>query len=196
MTARSRRRLRILEAFFFATGLALCAGYATVMLEAAYANRLPVAADSATRATGHTIEDWRPPTAANGTVVARFDAPSVKLSANVLEGSTDDILDKAAGHIEGTALPGEAGNVGIAGHRDTTFRAVRNLKVGDSILLRTKKGVFDYRIASTEIVAPDAVWVLDPTDRPVLTLVTCYPFNFIGHAPKRYIVKANLVGTR
>jgi sortase A len=192
----AQRLLRGLEILFLATGLALGAGYATVLLEAAYVDRLPVKAAAPAGQHGRTIEDWRAPTAATGTVIARFEAPAVKLSANVLEGSTDAVLDKAAGHIEGTALPGEAGNVGIAGHRDTTFRAVRNLKVGDSILLRTKKGVFDYRIRSTQIVTPDAVWVLDPTDRPVLTLVTCYPFNFIGHAPKRYIVKANLVGTR
>ncbi|HEX4346821.1 MAG TPA: class D sortase [Vicinamibacterales bacterium] len=205
MTIHRARALRALEVALLALGLALGGWCATVLIEAAYVNRLPLASGAqlekraggfSSAQRGRTIEDWQPPTPANGTVVARFDAPTVRLSANVLEGSTDDVLAKAAGHIEGTARPGEAGNVGIAGHRDTTFRAVRNLKIGDPILLKTTKGVFDYRIVSTQIVTPDAVWVLDPTDRPVLTLVTCYPFNFIGHAPKRYIVKANLVGTR
>lgn len=194
MKARTARALRGLEMVFLVVGLVLASWCAAVLIEAAYVNRLPVAAVAP--APTRTIENWRPPTAPKGTVVARFEAPTVNLSANVLEGSSDDVLVKAAGHIEGTAQPGEAGNVGIAGHRDTTFRAVRNLKVGDPILLKTKKGVFDYRIVSTQIVAPDAVWVLNPTDRPVLTLVTCYPFNYIGHAPKRYIVKADLVGTK
>ena len=199
MKTRTARSLRSLEMLLVIVGLVLGGWCATVLIEAAYVNRLPLATAAqpqAVRPHAPTIENWRPPTAAKGTVVARFEAPTVNLSANVLEGSSDDVLAKAAGHIEGTAQPGEAGNVGIAGHRDTTFRAVRNLKVGDPLLLKTKKGVFDYRIVSTQIVTPDAVWVLKPTDRPVLTLVTCYPFNFIGHAPKRYIVKANLVGTR
>ena len=194
MSGRAAQSLLRLEMLLLIAGLVLGGWCATVLIEAAYVNRLPVAAVA--EAQTRTIENWLPPTAAKGTVVARFEAPTVNLSANVLEGSSDDVLAKAAGHIEGTAQPGEAGNVGIAGHRDTTFRAVRNLKIGDPILLKTKKGVFDYRIVSTQIVTPDAVWVLKPTDRPVFTLVTCYPFNFIGHAPKRYIVKANLVGTR
>jgi LPXTG-site transpeptidase (sortase) family protein len=130
-----------------------------------------------------------------GDYVARLEAPSVGLVATVLEGSTDDTLAKAAGHIEETPVPGESGNVGIAGHRDTTFRRVRNLAVGDTLTLTTTSGRFDYRITRMFIVAPDAVSVLDPTVRPSLTLVTCYPFTFIGHAPKRYIVQAELQGT-
>ena len=130
-----------------------------------------------------------------GDWVARFDAPSVQLSATVLEGSSDDVLARAAGHIENTAMPGEAGNVGIAGHRDTTFRALRNLEIGDPLLLTTRDRILDYRISGTRIVNPEDVWVLDPTDHQVLTLVTCYPFTYIGHAPHRYIITADLVGT-
>ena len=102
------------------------------------------------------------------------------------------MLARAAGHIEDTALPGDPGNVGIAGHRDTTFRPVRNLKAGDILRLTTTSGAFTYRIDRTFIVDPEDVYVLDPTDVPSLTLVTCYPFTFIGHAPKRYIVRATL----
>jgi sortase A len=192
MTAGRARALRLTEAVLLAAGLGLAAWCTTILVEARYVNSIPIV-------SGAPSESAAPPAIvplSKGDLVAHFEAPSVHLSANVLEGSSDDVLAIAAGHIEGTAMPGAAGNVGIAGHRDTTFRAVRNLKVGDPILLATKKGVFDYRIESMQIVMPDAVWVLDPTDRPVLTLVTCYPFTFIGHAPKRYIVKARLVGTR
>jgi sortase A len=130
-----------------------------------------------------------------GDWVARLEAPSVGLAATVLEGSTDDMLARAAGHIEDTAFPGEPGNIGIAGHRDTTFRAVRRLKIGDLLRLETSTGVYTYRISRTFVVAPRDVYVLDPTSRPTLTLVTCYPFTFIGHAPKRYIVRAVLAGS-
>src|SRR6476659_3029147 len=97
---------------------------------------------------------------------------------------------KAAGRIEDAAFPGEPGNVGIAGHRDTTFRAVRHLQVGGRLRLTTTRGVFDYRIVRTVIVNPRDVQVLDPTDTPTLTLVTCYPFTFVGRAPQRFIVQA------
>lgn len=127
-----------------------------------------------------------------GEVVAKLDAPSVKMSATILEGTDDRTLSRGAGHIEETAYPGEAGNFAIAGHRDTTFRAVRHIKVGDPLVVTTADGVFNYRITKTFIVEPEDVYVLDPTEQPTLTLVTCYPFEYIGHAPRRYIVKAEL----
>jgi sortase A len=187
----TRAALRVGEAALFVVGIALGLWCGVVLLEARYVSRLPVPAPPPPIHAG-----LAPPPLANGDVIAKFEAPSVHLSATVLEGSGDAVLAVAAGHIEDTPFPGAPGNVGIAGHRDTTFRAVRNLKVGDPLLFETRTGVFEYRISSTMIVNPDDVWVLDPTDRPVLTLVTCYPFSFIGHAPKRYIVKADLVGTR
>lgn len=134
-------------------------------------------------------------TVAQGDWVARLEAPSIGLRATVIEGSTDAMLARAAGHIEHTAFPGEPGNVGIAGHRDTTFRPVRDLERGALLRLTTSAGVFDYRVDRTFIVDPEDVYVLDPTDVPSLTLVTCYPFTFIGHAPKRYIVRATMVGS-
>jgi sortase A len=104
-------------------------------------------------------------------------------------------LNRAAGHIEGTALPGEAGNVGIAGHRDTVFRPMRNLRAGAPLTLTTRDRVLHYRVSGTAIVDPDAVSVLDAKDHPTLTLVTCYPFNFIGPAPRRFVVFADLVNS-
>jgi LPXTG-site transpeptidase (sortase) family protein len=126
--------------------------------------------------------------------IARLDAPSVTLSATVLEGSDDGTLARAAGHIEDTAFPGQPGNIGIAGHRDTIFRPLRHLRPGDPLILSTKDRVFRYRVSRTQIVDPKDVYVLDPTDQPVVTLVTCYPFDFVGHAPRRFIVRAELVG--
>jgi len=125
------------------------------------------------------------PASAPGSWVGRLEAPSVRLAATVLEGSDDHTLSLAAGHIEDTAWPGDSGNVGIAGHRDTTFPAVRHLRVGDPLVLTTVEWEFRYQVQTLTIVRPEDVYVLDPTDRATLTLVTCYPFEFIGHAPKR-----------
>ena len=131
---------------------------------------------------------------AAGTWLARLDAPSVHLSATVLEGSDDRTLSRAAGHLEETPRPGERGNVAIAGHRDTIFRPLRDLHAGDRLTLTTADRVYWYRVASTNIVEPDDVRVLEARNRPTLTLVTCYPFTFIGQAPQRYVVSADLVG--
>src|SRR4029077_2040551 len=141
----------------------------------------------------------RPPAASAaapvpGTLLGRLAAPSVKLSTTVLEGSDDATLSRGSGHIEDTPFPGQPGNVGIAGHRDTTFRALRHIRVGDSLEFTTADRLYRYRISKTLIVGPDDVYVLDPTDQPTLTLVTCYPFEFVGHAPRRFIVQAELVG--
>jgi|SRR4051812_11304867 len=133
------------------------------------------------------------PAPAAGTWLGRLDAPSVKLSTVVLEGSDDGTLSRGSGHIEDTPFPGQPGNVGIAGHRDTTFRALRNIHVGDALEYKTADRLYRYRISKTMIVGPDDVYVLDPTPQPALTLVTCYPFEFIGHAPRRFIVRADLV---
>jgi len=101
----------------------------------------------------------------------------------------------AVGYIPGTALPGDLGNFGLAGHRDTFFRKLRDINPDDEIRIVTKDGVFNYYVQRTSIVMPQDVWVLDPTNYPALTLVTCYPFNYIGSAPKRFIVRASLRAT-
>jgi LPXTG-site transpeptidase (sortase) family protein len=134
------------------------------------------------------------PIPAAGTMLGRLEAPSVKLSTTVLEGSDDATLSRGSGHIEDTPFPGQPGNVGIAGHRDTTFRALRHIHVGDALEFKTADRLYRYRISKTMIVGPDDVYVLDPTAAPALTLVTCYPFEFVGHAPRRFIVRAEMVG--
>jgi sortase A len=113
----------------------------------------------------------------------------------VLEGTDELTLNRAVGHIEDTARPGVDGNAGIAGHRDGFFRGLMNLVAGDAIELESLDGTESYRIERTWIVNPDDVSVLDPTPGRSLTLVTCYPFYFIGSAPQRYIVRAVRVDT-
>jgi sortase A len=134
------------------------------------------------------------PTPSNGEWVARLEAPTLQLSATVLEGTDNRTLARGAGHIEDTAFPGQPGNVGIAGHRDTIFRALRSAEAGVPLTLITRDSEYHYEISRTMIVEPNDVYVLDPTPLPTLTLVTCYPFEFIGHAPKRFVVQAKLVG--
>jgi len=129
---------------------------------------------------------------APGARLAKLQAPAVGLSVTVLEGTDNKTLMRAAGHLEHTAFPEEAGNTVIAGHRDTIFRAVRNLHVGDMLVLTTSQNIYRYRITAIRIIDPAEVGVLGPTPIRVLTLVTCYPFEFIGRAPQRFIVRADL----
>jgi sortase A len=131
-----------------------------------------------------------------GTALARLTIPDLKLDLIVIEGVSSKDLSVAPGHIPGTSLPGHAGNVGIAGHRDTVFRKLRSARLNELITLTTARGEIRYRVVSLEVVSPSDVRVLHPTSRDSLTLVTCYPFNFIGSAPNRFIVRAERVMTR
>ncbi len=121
--------------------------------------------------------------------------PRIGVEVPVLEGTDDWTLNRAVGHIEDTARPGGTGNSGIAGHRDGFFRALKDIHDGDVIELETLGGTGIYQVRRTWIVDPEDVSVLDPTDAPALTLVTCYPFYFVGSAPQRFIVRAVLTKT-
>jgi sortase A len=141
------------------------------------------------------ILNQQPDTAARsnipeGDLVGKVEIPKLHLSAVVFQGTTDSTLDKGVGHLDGSALPGETGNVVLAAHRDTFFRSLRNIQRGDEITVTTPTGPREYEVDSTEIVDPADVAVAGPTPTPTLTLITCYPFYFVGHAPKRFIVKA------
>jgi sortase A len=116
--------------------------------------------------------------------------PKIGLEVAILDGTDDLTLNRAVGHIEDTAKPGEPGNVGIAGHRDGYFRGLKEVAKGDTMEIETLSGVDTYRITDIWIVKPEDVQVLDPTPQPSVTLVACYPFYFVGHAPQRYIVRA------
>jgi sortase A len=133
-------------------------------------------------------EDASSSAASSAIAVMRIER--VGLTVPVLEGTDELTLDRAAGHIEGTPRPGAGGNVGIAGHRDGFFRGLKDVGKGDVIELRTLSGMFDYVVTELRVVAPDDVSVLSPTAAPSLTLVTCYPFYFVGAAPQRYVVRA------
>lgn len=117
---------------------------------------------------------------------------TINLEVPVLEGTDDLTLNRAVGHIEGTAAPGATGNVGIAGHRDGFFRVLKDIHPGDTIDLLTEKGNSRYVVDEIVIVSPDDVAVLAARPKPALTLVTCYPFYFVGSAPLRYIVRATI----
>ena len=132
----------------------------------------------------------------NPTPLAVLRIPRIGLEVAVLEGTDEVTLDRAVGHIEDTSLPGANGNAGIAGHRDGFFRGLINVIPGDALELETRQGSEDYRIERTWIVNPDDVSVLDATPERSLTLVTCYPFYFVGPAPQRYIVRAVRLETR
>ena len=122
--------------------------------------------------------------------LAVLRVPKIRLEVAVLPGTDDRTLDRSVGHIEGTAQPGTDGNVGIAGHRDGFFRGLKDLVTGDLIELHTVQGTEAYRVERTWVVRPEDVSVLDPTSSRALTLVTCYPFYFVGSAPDRFIVRA------
>jgi sortase A len=127
-------------------------------------------------------------------VVGRLEIPRLHVSAIVLEGDDESTLRYGAGHVPGTALPGQAGNMAIAGHRDTFFRPLRRIHPKDRVAFTTPDGSYDYTVESTEIVGPDDVRVLNASHSPELTLITCYPFTYIGEAPERFIVHARRGG--
>ena len=137
----------------------------------------------------HTVDQPRP-VIKEGDVLGRIDIPRLGVSVAVLQGTKSRMLRLGAGHIEGTPLPGEPGNSGIAGHRDTFFRELKDVRANDEIQLQTATGLLRYQVDWVKVVAPDDVSVLAPSTEPALTLVTCYPFYFIGPAPKRFVVHA------
>jgi len=126
-------------------------------------------------------------------LIGRMEVDRLGVSVVIMEGTSNKTLRRAVGHIAGTGLPGGPGNVGIAGHRDTFFRPLRNIQADDIITLTTLRGAYRYRVVFTKVVSPDDVAVLDPDEKEILTLVTCYPFYYVGSAPKRFIVRAQRV---
>lgn len=137
------------------------------------------------------IQAWRQsqkPQAGEPMAVLRI--PKIRLEVAVLDGTDDRTLNRAVGHIAGTALPGAQGNLGIAGHRDGFFRGLKDIAPGDTLELETTAGREFYVVDAIRIVGPEEVSVLAGTPNQTITLVTCYPFYFVGSAPQRYIVRA------
>ena len=127
---------------------------------------------------------------ATPSTLAILRIPRLELEVPVYDGTTDAVLDLAAGRIEDTALPGTAGNVGIAAHRDGFFRVLKDIKEGDALVLDTPVATEQYRVEWIRITIPTDVSVIDPTPGPAVTLVGCYPFYYQGSAPQRFIVRA------
>jgi sortase A len=137
-----------------------------------------------------TVHVPRPRPAA-GSMVGRIEIPRLGVSAIIRAGSDARTLRLAVGHIPGTAFPGEPGNIGLAGHRDTFFRRLGDIQIDDEIRIVTPEETYTFRVEETSVVKPRDTWVLNATAAPALTLVTCYPFTYIGSAPDRFIVRAN-----
>lgn len=201
------RALRVAEVALAGAGVACLVVYAAACAQSSlWQARESEAFDRAVRERLHAEapdqSDWSPgriakyeaSRAAPVRALARLEIPAAELSVMVLDGTDESTLDRAVGRIEGTARPGEPGNLGIAGHRDGYFRGLQQLNPGDVIRLATLEGVAQYRVAEIDVVAPERVDVLAPTAEPTLTLVTCYPFYFVGDAPERYVVHAVRVG--
>lgn len=129
--------------------------------------------------------------AKEGDVLGRIEIPRLKLRVAILEGTTAHTLRLGVGHIDGTAFPGTLGSIGIAGHRDTYFRGLQDIRKNDDILLETPAGTSRYEVDWIRITDPADVGILAPTADSGLTLVTCYPFHYLGAAPERYVVHAH-----
>ncbi len=126
-------------------------------------------------------------------VIGRLEIPRISLSVPVMADYDPNSLLRGVGHIQGTALPGGLGTMGLAGHRDTYFRPLRRVVPKMEIRVADETGTYHYEVDSTEVVTPEQVEVLEIRSRPELTLITCYPFDYVGAAPKRFIVHAHLL---
>jgi sortase A len=129
-----------------------------------------------------------------GDTIARLAIPRLGVQLYVFEGDGDAELRRGPGHLADSAMPGRRGNCIIAGHRDTHFRVLKDLRKGDDILVQTDAGQYLYRVNSTQVVSPSDTSALKPTPGPVLNLITCYPFFYVGSAPMRFVVQARLAG--
>jgi sortase A len=190
------------ERALLATGALLIAGWAAVILEARafgfrQERRLERMARSATAGphgvqTPKTVKrkaGARSPLAPQD-LVGRIEIPRLRLRAIVAEGVSARTLRLAVGHVPGTALPGDDGNVVLAAHRDTFFRPLQDVRPGDAVAVTTPEGRFEYIVEATHVVEPTRTDLLEAAAKPTLTLVTCYPFQLIGNAPERFVVRA------
>jgi sortase A len=206
----------LIEYVFLSLGLILLAVFGALLFERAFSSRVflhrfdsldatrsasdfhgekeRVSAESHSSPRSEQQGDTRERGRSNqaNTPLAVLHIPKLHLAVPLLDGTDSMTLNHAVGRIAGTAWPGESGNIGIAGHRDSFFRGLKDVKVGDAIELKTPTETDTYIVDQIQIVTPDAVDVLLPRPAPSVTLVTCYPFYFVGSAPQRFIVNASL----
>ncbi len=172
-------------------GAALLAWYGWTVHERTAAQRLAKERLIRAKAVHHHAPS---PPVRRGDVIGELEIPRLQVSVMVFEGDDAGILGQGAGHIPGTMLPPGDGNIGIAAHRDTYFRRLRMIRANDAIALETPTGTSRYAVTEVKIVRPSDVGVLSRAPGRDLTLVTCYPFSYIGHAPERFIVHARKMG--
>lgn len=189
---RTPRLLRWTQRCLFITGILLLGYVGFTLLEA----RLYQVSAKRSLENQIQVEKERPqtqpkPPVRKGDVLGRMDIPRLGMSVAVLQGTSSRVLRLGIGHIAGTPLPGETGNIGIAGHRDTFFRGLKDIRKNDEIQLQTASGLSRYEVDWAKVVANDDGSVLAPSTESALTLVTCYPFYFVGPAPKRFVVRAH-----
>ncbi len=182
-------RVGWLSRLLVAAGVLLLGYVAAVKLEATWAQRWAARQLEEQRETD--AEARLAPAA--GQPVGRLIIPRLELDVVALEGVDRETLERGAGHFPGTALPGQTGNASFAGHRDSFFRALRDVRHGDEVRLQTPAGDYAYRVTETRVVGPLDVEVIDPVEGRHLTLVTCHPFDWIGPAPRRFVVRAALL---
>jgi sortase A len=186
---KSRTLLLRAAYYFFLAGGISGLGYATYVVVDAKAYQ---AIEESRLFNTRPIQGLR--VVAEGDVIGEMKIPRLELKTVVVQGESPKTLRRAVGHILETALPGEPGNVALAGHRDSIFRPLRDIQLGDAITIKTLGGEFVYQVESTEVVLPSDVQVLQPSKENTLTLVTCFPFHYVGAAPKRFIVHARQIG--
>jgi len=189
------RLLRWSEAAAYIAGTLLCSLFAIAQADSALGSTRALEEFAASLAPPDQsqwattrVRDYEKAKAAPGSPVAVLTVPSLKLEVPVFDKDDDLSLNRGAGLVAGMGTPDQGGNVGIAGHRDGFFRVLKDIKVGDLIEVRTRIKVHRYRVTSIEIVDAADKRLLADTEEPSITLVTCYPFYYIGNAPQRYIV--------
>lgn len=126
----------------------------------------------------------------DGAWLGEIEIPRLGIDVGIVQGESSQLLERAAGHVTDTPLPGEMGNVVLAAHRDSFFRPLEHVRAGDEITVKTLDGDFHYIVESTIVVGPGDLWVLAPIGGRTLTLITCFPFRYVGAAPDRFIVRA------
>ena len=191
---RGRALVRWMQNFLFITG-ALAATYVVVTLLHArlYQKAAERTHEMQINTHSQSSVSLTPAVATEGSVVGRIEIPRLRINIAILEGTTPHTLRLGVGHITQTALPGHPGNIGIAGHRDTYFRALKDTRTNDVIQIETATGLLRYKVDWIRIVAPDDTDVLAPSTESALTLVTCYPFYYVGASPERFIVHAQRI---
>jgi sortase A len=186
MTAVRLWLLHLVEWLLLGLGLGCLGIYAYETVEARRFQSEQAAAFESAARTERPLAEIR-----TGSLIGMLDVPRLELSTPVIEGDDTRTLKRAVGHLPDTPLPWDEGNSAIAGHRDGLFRPLKDVKVGDEIRFRTTREEYRYRVMKTSIVKPDDLSVLAPQDdASTLTLITCYPFYYVGSAPKRFIVHA------